>query len=142
MQWGSYHASIARSVTKGKSHAARMNFFIGGGGWLVGDMAWCAAPRLSLPIVPCCWKFITYKVPPASTAGPSMPEVYSPDDVSWRLSNNDGSPAAQPGTRDESRKDRPSRAPALRTRPLYCNVVCVRSSHIMGLDLKPFTFVR
>src|SRR5262249_21765936 len=49
------------------------------------------APRLSLPIVPFRPKLTTYKVPPASTAGPSMPEVYS-DRVSLRLGSADGEP--------------------------------------------------
>src|SRR5262249_18320498 len=55
----------------------------------------CVAPGFNLPIVPCRWKFITYKVPAASTAGPSMPGVNS-DGGSFWLSNNARSPAGEP----------------------------------------------
>jgi hypothetical protein len=41
---------------------------------------------LSLPTVPCLWKFITYKLPVGSTAGPSIPKVHSPAGAAWRLS--------------------------------------------------------
>ena len=43
----------------------------------------CVAPGISLPIVPLCWRFITYKVPAASTAGPSMPKVYPVAATHW-----------------------------------------------------------
>src|SRR5712671_3726148 len=54
----------------------------------------CVAPRTSLPIVPCRPKFTTKRVPAASTAGPSIPAVYSPAGVSRRLSNRASSAVA------------------------------------------------
>src|SRR4051794_13199252 len=47
----------------------------------------CEAPAGSLPMVPCLPKLTTYSLPLLSTAGPSMPKVYSPAGVSAWLRN-------------------------------------------------------
>src|SRR4051812_18914884 len=53
----------------------------------VANSSDCEAPAGSLPMVPCLPKLTTYRVPLPSTAGPSMPNVYSPAGVSARLRN-------------------------------------------------------
>jgi hypothetical protein len=45
----------------------------------------CEASTASFPIVPGLLKLTTYKFPFASTAGPSMPKVYSPAGVTCLL---------------------------------------------------------
>src|SRR6478735_636805 len=45
-------------------------------------------PGGSLPTVPGCPKLTTKRLPSESTAGPSMPKVYSPEGVTCTLSNS------------------------------------------------------
>ena len=54
-----------------------------------------APPGVSLPMVPGLPMLTTNRFPSASTAGHSMPKVYSPEGVTCRLSNSFGSACAQ-----------------------------------------------
>src|SRR5262249_25536047 len=79
-----------------------------------------AAPGRSLPMVPCLRKFTTYKTPAASTAGPSMPKVYSACGVTCRLANS-----ASPSAPSAARVSAPASAILNRTKLLHRNVIAV-----------------